>query len=56
VPITQEVWDLAAVYADRGRGAGVTVKAADLVIFACAKHFGLTLEREDRHFDLLEQL
>jgi predicted nucleic acid-binding protein len=56
VPITQAVWDTAVSYAGHGRATGLSVPAADLLIFACAKQFGLQLEHVDRHHDLLEQL
>jgi predicted nucleic acid-binding protein len=56
VPITQAVWEAAVSYADQGRAKGLTVRAPDLLIFACAKQFGLPLEHADRHYDMLERL
>jgi predicted nucleic acid-binding protein len=56
IPITHEVWEQAVAYASRGRAAGFTVPAGDLLIFACAKRYNLPIERQDYHFDLLERL
>lgn len=56
LPITNEVWNSAVVYASKSRAAGLTVPAADLLIFACAKAYGAGLEHADRHYELLESL
>jgi predicted nucleic acid-binding protein len=38
------------VLARRCRGKGVTVTSADIVITACAVHYGSELEHCDSHF------
>jgi predicted nucleic acid-binding protein len=54
--ISPAVWERAVQLADRGRAAGLTVPLADLLIFACAKVYGLDLAHDDSHFPQLEQL
>ena len=54
--ISGRVWNLACEYAVKARGKGFTVPANDLLIFACAKHYGVELEHKDRHYDLLATL
>ena len=54
--ISPAVWEQAVQLADRGRAAGLTVPLADLLIFACAKVYGLDLAHDDTHFPQLEQL
>lgn len=56
IPIDQNIWNTAAVYASKARAAGVTVPSGDLLIFACATAYGLAIEHADRHYDLLEKL
>lgn len=51
-----EVWEHARDLARLARSRGVTVPAADLVIFACAEHHQLGLIHNDAHFDQLEKL
>lgn len=48
--VTAEVWELATEFARRAREAGVTVPAADILIFACARHHGVEVESADAHF------
>lgn len=55
-PTTQEVWSEARSLADRARRRGITVPAADLLIFAAARVHGLTLMHRDTHFDRLDGL
>ena len=54
--ISPAVWARAVRLADHGRVAGVTMPLADLLIFACAKEYGLELAHDDSHFVQLEQL
>jgi predicted nucleic acid-binding protein len=54
--ILPAVWGRAIRLADRGRAAGVTVRLADLLILACAKHYGLELAHDDAHFEQLAKL
>lgn len=54
--INQQVWDLAAVLAQRTRAAGQPMPTTDLVIFACAQVHGAELEHRDKHFEILGKL
>ena len=56
LPIDEAIWNAATIYASKARAIGVTVPANDLLIFACAKAYGLSIEHADRHYELLEQL
>lgn len=49
--ITAEVWQRACDMARQCRTAGTTVPATDLLIDACARHHGATLEQADDDFD-----
>jgi predicted nucleic acid-binding protein len=53
LPITHEIWNEAAELARKARAKAVTVPASDLLIAACARHHGATLEAADSDFDLL---
>jgi predicted nucleic acid-binding protein len=53
--ITSEVWNEACDLARRCRGAGVTVPAADLLIDACARHYGVALEQADGDFERIAE-
>ncbi len=55
LPVTDEIWDLACNLADRCRRAGRTVPPNDVLIAACARHYGLEIEHEDAHFDLISE-
>ena len=54
--ISPQIWERAMRLADRGRGAGLTLPIADLLIFACATLNGLEVAHDDRHFDDLAKL
>ncbi len=56
VETTEEVWRLAIVLAQQCRQQGVTVPSSDLLIAACARHYGLELLHRDGHFDLIAEL
>ena len=61
----QERRDVSALYGGPARAAalarlarekGVTVPATDLLVAACARHHGVSLEHNDSHFDLIATL
>ncbi len=56
VPITPAVWEAAKAVARSARKAGLTIPAADIVIFACAEHHGLAIVHHDDHFAQLARL
>jgi predicted nucleic acid-binding protein len=56
VAMTPAVWDLAMELATHGRGAGLTVPLADVLIFACAVVHEIDLAHDDAHFDQLADL
>ncbi|HEV2294238.1 MAG TPA: PIN domain-containing protein [Tepidisphaeraceae bacterium] len=56
LPISDAVWELACHTARRARSSGVTVPSNDLVIFACAKTYGVRIEHVDKHYELLQNL
>lgn len=49
--ITPDVWKDAYDLARRCRAAGVTAPATDVLIAACARHYGAALEQADSDFD-----
>lgn len=49
--MSAEVWNAACGLARRCRAAGVTVPATDLLVEACARHYGATVEHADVDFD-----
>ncbi len=54
--ITDEIWELACRLADQCRRSGLTVPPNDVFIAACARHYGLEIECEDAHFDMIAQM
>lgn len=56
LPITADVWGVAADLARGARANAVTVPAADILIAACARHHGASLEAADFDFDRLSRL
>ena len=56
VETTPAVWVEARELARRARSRGLTVPAADLLIAACAGHYGLRILAVDTHFDRLARL
>jgi predicted nucleic acid-binding protein len=48
MPINDVVWNT--------RQAGLSVPATDLLIFACAKTYGLSIEHVDSHYEMLAKL
>ncbi len=54
--LDERVWDLACSLARASRGAGLTIPAIDVLIFACARRHGVKLEHCDDHFDRLANL
>jgi predicted nucleic acid-binding protein len=53
LPVTDEVWQEAHHLADRCRREGDTASAMDLLIAACARHYGVGVETADRDFERL---
>jgi predicted nucleic acid-binding protein len=51
--LTASVWQKARKLAVRSRQAGITVPTTDVIIVACAAHYGLELEHCDRHFEAI---
>jgi predicted nucleic acid-binding protein len=51
--ITAEVWRAAEALAERGRRKGFRAPAMDILIAACARHYGLEVEHDDRDFEWL---
>ena len=60
LPITNEVWQLAATRARLFRANGLTVSNFDTLIFATAEHHNANIVTMDRHFaqmrDVLKKL
>jgi len=54
--IPSEAWELARDLAGRGRKAGRTFPASDLLIAACARHHGVEIDSTDAHFAVLMKL
>jgi predicted nucleic acid-binding protein len=48
--MTAEVWNEAFELARRARSAGLTAPAADILITACARHHGASVDAVDTHF------
>lgn len=53
---TQKAWNLACDLARRIRERGRTVPASDLVIAACARHHGVDVLHDDRHFEIISTI
>jgi len=53
LPIVADVWVLASDLAKRARGKGIIVPSTDLLIAACARHHGVTIETADKDFALI---
>jgi predicted nucleic acid-binding protein len=51
-----EVWGEARELARLARSAGLILPATDILIAACARHHGATIEAVDLHFAELEKL
>jgi len=51
--ISQKVWDESFELARKARRAGLTAPPADLLIAACARHYGVGIEHEDEHLAAL---
>jgi predicted nucleic acid-binding protein len=51
--INSEVWQKACDLADRCRRAGKTAPPHDIAIAACALYYGVEIEHDDAHFELL---
>ncbi len=51
--IDDAVWMLAFNLAKRARAKGISVPSTDVLIAACARHHGATIETADKDFELL---
>ncbi len=51
--IGDAVWYGAVAMASAARAKGITVPSSDLLVAACARHYGVALEHSDAHFDLI---
>ena len=51
--IDEAVWMLASNLAKRARAKGISVPSTDVLIAACARHHGATIETADKDFELL---
>lgn len=56
LPTTQDVWQHATQVATFAREKGISVPSTDILIFACGHVHKTPIERNDKHFDLLDQL
>ena len=54
--ITKNVWEKANEVACSLRSQGRTVPNTDIVIYATAAHYKVSLEHNDKHFDLLHDI
>ena len=54
--LTPEVWEKAYKLARDARSAGLTAPATDILITACARHYGASIEAADLHFAELARL
>ncbi len=51
--IDSETWDIAYNIASQLRKKGIPVPNTDILIFACARRYRLSILHHDRHFDVL---
>ena len=56
LPMDEAVWNEAHDLARRARRSGITVPATDVVILACARRHGASIETADSDFDLLASI
>ena len=56
LPLTPEVWDAVYELARTARAHGLTVPTTDIVVQACANHYGAGLLHADGHFGHLAGL
>jgi predicted nucleic acid-binding protein len=54
--IGSAVWDRAATLARLAHEQGITVPVTDLLVAACARQHGVSIEHHDSHFDLIATL
>jgi len=54
--ITTEVWEESCELARRARSAGLTCPSPDVLIAACARHYGFAVETRDSHLAKLMEL
>lgn len=53
LPVSEEVWQCSVELARNARARGVTVPATDLLIAACARQHGASIEAADPDFDMI---
>jgi len=51
--ITAEIWEETCDLARRARAAALTCPSPDVLIAACARHYGMEVEAVDAHFQKL---
>jgi predicted nucleic acid-binding protein len=51
--VDTSAWTHAVAMASAARAKGVSVPSADLLVAACARHYGVAIEHNDSHFDLI---
>lgn len=56
LPFDSDVWNTACEMARKARSSGITVPATDLIVAACARHHGVSLEHDDEHLTALASL
>jgi predicted nucleic acid-binding protein len=56
LPLVAVVWQAAYALARDCRMAGLTIPATDLLISACARHYGARLLHRDKHFDRVDRV
>ena len=50
LPLTSDVWDAVYELARTARAHGITAPTTDIVVQACANHYGTGLLHADGHF------
>lgn len=53
LPVSEEVWQCSVELARNARARGVSVPATDLLIAACARQHGASIEAADSDFDMI---
>ena len=56
IEVTRSIWEDAYELARMARAAGITCPSPDVLIAACARHYGIEIEACDAHFPKLMAL
>lgn len=56
LPINSSVWEVAYALSVQARDAGNTVPITDLLVFATAAHYKVSVDHCDQHFEMLDKL